>query len=108
MRKKKHPWRNTVVTLAVLGPVAAVVIYSSFHVSDFECEVCIEFQGRQMCRKVNAKTKEEALRGAIDNTCALLSSGVTDTLRCQRTMPSKTECRELLDDPSVRPTLGEF
>lgn len=92
---KKHPWRNTVVTLAVLAPVVTTVVYSSFHVSDFECDVCIAFEGREACRTVKAKTEEEALRGAISNTCALISSGVTDTLRCERTQPGKADCRPL-------------
>jgi hypothetical protein len=89
----RTPWRNTVVTLAVLLPIVATVVYSSFHVDDFQCEVCIAFQGREACRTVKAKTEEEALRGAISNTCALLSSGVTDTLRCERTRPGKADCR---------------
>jgi hypothetical protein len=107
-RKKKHPWRNAILTFAVLAPIAAVVVYSSFHVSQFACEVCISFQGRDQCRTVKAQTQEEALRGAIDNTCGILASGVTDTLRCQRTMPTTSKCRELGEDPSARPTLGVF
>ena len=108
MRKKKHPWRNTILTLAVLTPIAVVVVYSSFHVSRFECEVCMSFQGRDQCRTVESQTREEALRGAIDNTCAIIAFGVTDTLRCQRMLPTKSGCRELGDDPSPRPTLGAF
>lgn len=95
MKQKRHRWRNTVVTLAVLVPIVAAVVYSSFHVSDFECEVCIAFEGREACRTVKAKTETEALRGAISNTCALISSGVTDTLRCERTPPGKATCRRL-------------
>ena len=93
--KKKHPWRNAIVTLAVLAPVIAVVVYSSFQVSDYECEVCIAFEGREACRTVTGKTEEEGLRTAIDNACALLASGVTDSLRCQRTTPRKAECHPL-------------
>ena len=92
---KKRPWRNTIVTLIVLLPIAAVVVYSSFQVSDFECEVCIAFEGRSTCRTVTGQTEQEGLRTGVDNACALLSSGVTDTLRCQRTMPTKATCRPL-------------
>ena len=95
MAAKKHPWRNAIVTLAVLLPIAAVVIYSSFQVSDFECEVCIAFEGHETCRTVTGKTEQEGLRTGIDNACALLASGVTDTLRCTRTMPKKAVCRPL-------------
>ncbi|MBX3025913.1 hypothetical protein KF840_13480 [bacterium] len=91
----KHPWRNTIVTLVVLLPIAAVVVYSSFQVSDFECEVCITFEGRSTCRTVTGKTEQEGLRTGVDNACAILASGVTDTLRCQRTLPTKATCRPL-------------
>ena len=95
MPARRHPWRNALVTLGVLLPVGGYVVWSSFQVSDFECEVCITFGGRDACRTVAGKTEEDAIRGALNNTCALLSSGVTDTLRCERTTPRKLECREL-------------
>lgn len=90
---RKHPWRNAIVSAAVLLPVIGYVVYSSFHVNEFECELCITFAGRQACRTVAAKTEEESMRGALTNACALLSSGVTDTLKCERTQPDKIECR---------------
>ncbi len=93
--KRKHPWRNTIVTLGFLGPVFGYVIYSSFQVSDFECRVCIDFEGRKVCRTVTGKTEVEGMRTAIDNACAHVSSGVTDTLRCQRTTPTSASCRPI-------------
>src|SRR5262245_56485357 len=91
----RHPWRNAVVTAAVLVPVIGFVIWSSFQVSEYQCELCMSFEGRDACRTVAGKTEEDAMRGALNNTCAQLSSGVTDTLRCERTTPRKLECREL-------------
>lgn len=88
-------WKSTLATVAVLAPVIGFVVYSSFFVSEYECEVCIDFEGRRNCRTVKAATEEEALRGAIDNTCAQLAGGVTDTMRCSRTAPSKADCRPL-------------
>lgn len=92
---KKHPWRNALVTVIVLAPIFGFVIWSSFQVSDFECEVCIAFEGRDVCRTVTGKTELEGLRTGIDNACAQLASGVTDSLRCQRTTPRKAGCRPL-------------
>lgn len=96
------------MSAAVLIPVIGFVVYSSFQVSDYECEVCIRFEGREACRTVTAQSEGEGLRSAIDNACALLASGVTDTMRCSRTDPAKAACRRLVDDPSDRPTLGAF
>ena len=92
-RRRKRRWKSRIATVAILIPVAAVVVYSSFQVSDYTCEACMSFQGREVCRTVTAKTEDEGRRGAIDNACAILASGVTDTIRCSRTPPNKAECR---------------
>ena len=90
---KNSSWRNSVAAALVLVPVVAIVVYSSFQVSEMECEVCMTFDGREVCRTVSARTKAEALRGAVDNACALLTSGMTNTIRCGQSEPTKTACR---------------
>ncbi|MGH9410711.1 MAG: hypothetical protein ACRD1V_14805 [Vicinamibacterales bacterium] len=80
------------MTLGVLLPVLAYVVYASLQAGGVTCEVCITFEGRDACRTVQSKTAEDSTRGAITNTCALLASGVTDSLRCERTRPRKVEC----------------
>jgi hypothetical protein len=99
--KRKHPWRNTLITLGFLLSIGGIVVYLSFQVSDFECEVCMDFEGRGVCRTVTGKTEVEGMRTGIDNACAMLSSGVTDTMRCQRTTPRKAECKRLGGGPAA-------
>jgi len=94
-KPRKHPWRNTLITAAVLAPIIGVVVYSSFQLSDYQCEVCMEFAGGNVCRTVTGKTEVEAVRTGIDNACAHLASGVTDSMRCQRTPPKTVECRPI-------------
>jgi hypothetical protein len=92
---RPRAWRNLAATLVILVPVAAFVVYSSFQVSSIECEVCMDFEGRQTCRTASAAEREEALRAAVDNACALLTSGMTNTIRCQRGEPTRTACRTI-------------
>jgi hypothetical protein len=92
---RRRTWRNLSATIVMLVPVVAFVVYSSFQVSAVECRVCMRFEGRETCRTVNAAKREEALRGATDNACALLTSGMTNTIRCQQTDPIESECRAL-------------
>jgi hypothetical protein len=54
-------------------------------------EVCMEFQGRQSCRTASGPTREQAQRTATDNACALIASGMTDSMACQATQPIKVE-----------------
>jgi hypothetical protein len=90
---RRSAWRHTVAAILVLAPVVAFVLYSSFRVAAIECEVCMRYDGRELCRSASAARREEALRSAADNACALLTSGMTNTIRCQQTEPARTQCR---------------
>lgn len=80
------------VVVAISAAFAALVIYRSLHVAGHRCEVCIRFDGRSACRTVEGPTELEARSGAINNTCAQLASGVTDSMACERTAPYQANC----------------
>jgi hypothetical protein len=52
----------------------------------------VSFAEREACRSVEAASEEEARAGAHTNACALLASGVTDTLACERTPETTARC----------------
>ena len=80
------------MALAGLAAIIGVVVYTSFEVGGVRCEVCIEFAGRSACRAVDGNTEQDALAAARTNTCAQLASGVTDSMACERTTPTKVDC----------------
>jgi len=84
-------WTSWVTALSLVGVVAFVVL-SSLSIGGVRCEVCIEFRGRRVCRAVDGNDESEARAAAITNACALLASGVTDTVACQNTPPSDLHC----------------
>ncbi|MCW5891658.1 MAG: hypothetical protein KIT14_14070 [bacterium] len=84
-------WTSWVTAIA-LSLVVGLVVWSSLHVGSVRCEICIVFEGRQACRAVDGASAGEARQSAINNTCAFLASGVTQTMACERTPPSKDEC----------------
>ncbi len=65
----------------------ALVVYSTLGLKRVRYEVCMEFQGRTSCRTAGGETTERARRAAIDNACALISSGVGDSIACQNKPP---------------------
>ncbi|MHB8736474.1 MAG: hypothetical protein ACYC6M_14320 [Terriglobales bacterium] len=83
------------LVLAVLG----YLVYSSTHAAQFRVEVCVNYQGRTACRIAAARTREEALRGAHDNACADVASGVTESVGCNSTPPASV--RWITSDPTV-------
>jgi hypothetical protein len=80
------------VTLVGLLLLAAVVLYSSVGITTHRCEVCVDFDGRRACRTVEGGSEEEAMAGATINACALVASGVTETVRCQGMPPTRATC----------------
>jgi hypothetical protein len=76
---------GVIFVLIVLG----VIVYSSFNLAKYRLEVCMQFNGNSACRTASASTKEFALRTAMQNACAQIASGVTDSLACERSEPLK-------------------
>ena len=85
--------RTSWLALAALVGLGAFVVYTSLQAGGVRCEVCIEFGGGRACRAVDGATEREALTAARTNACALLASGVTNTMACERTDPTSTACR---------------
>lgn len=90
--RPRSSWRNAVAAAVVLLPVVGFVVYSSLRVGAVECEVCMSFDGREICRSASAATRQQALRSATDNACARLTSGMTNTIRCEQGEPVSTRC----------------
>jgi hypothetical protein len=84
-------WTSWVTALA-LAAIVAVVVLSSLSIGSVRCEVCVVFRGRQACRAVDGNDEAEARAAAITNACALVASGVTDTVACQNTPPTEARC----------------
>jgi hypothetical protein len=54
---------------------------------EYRVEVCVAFHGANQCRTASADTQDHALRSAQSNACALLVSGVTETMQCEHQDP---------------------
>lgn len=80
------------IALAALVPLFGWIVWSSFHTGSVRCEVCMEFRGRQACRAVDADGEDLAMEAARTNACALISSGVTDSMACGRSTPLRATC----------------
>ncbi len=78
---------------ALLAVVIGYLLFQTMTLQAARCEVCMQYKGKTKCRTVDAKTQEEARDGAIQNACAFLAAGVTDTLACTREKPVSENCR---------------
>ena len=85
--------RVGLVGLLLFTGVAAVLLWQSLQLEAATCEVCMAYGGGRQCRTVGGATIDDARTAAITNACAFLSSGVTDSMACQRTPPLSESCR---------------
>ena len=81
--------------LIVAGLLGLVFLfYASMGNLKNRVEVCVAFQGRTSCRTASADTQDHALHTAQTNACALIASGVTDTMQCERSAPTSVKWLE--------------
>jgi len=81
--------KAALIGLLFLVLVIGAIVYSTMSLAAHRIEVCMEFHGAVSCRTAKAATREAALRRAISNACAMIASGVTDSLACERSDPQK-------------------
>jgi hypothetical protein len=81
------------VWLAILFGVLVVgyVMISSFSHKAYRCRVCMTYKGGNDCRTASADKREEALRAATTNACALIASGVIESSQCENSKPVSVE-----------------
>ena len=86
--------KTVLIGIAFGLAILAFLIYSTMNVAQYRVEVCVDFQGRQECRTASADSREHALRSAQSNACALMVSGVTETMQCERANPTSVKWLE--------------
>ena len=77
------------VGIAIVAAILAVIVYSSFNLAGHRVEVCIAYKGGAACRTSSGSSEEFARRTAISNACAQIVSGMTDTIACEQSTPTK-------------------
>lgn len=85
--------RATVLSLFFLVLVAFLILASLQGIRQASCEVCIEWNGQEVCRTGEGRTEEDAQRTATESACAVLASGMTERIRCSQSPPSRLDCR---------------
>jgi hypothetical protein len=86
--------KTVAIGLGFVLVVIAFLVYSSMHIAKYRVEVCIAFHGANQCRTASADTQDHAMRSAQSNACALLVSGVTETMQCERQVPTSIKWLE--------------
>ncbi|HLJ14650.1 MAG TPA: hypothetical protein VKV15_09155 [Bryobacteraceae bacterium] len=79
--------KPAIIGLFIFLAIAGYIVYSTLTATRHRVNVCMTFNGRTECRTAAGTTRDFALRSAVTNACALIASGVTDTVRCEQSQP---------------------
>jgi len=81
--------KPVLVGILIVAVILGVLIYSSLNLAKYRVEVCMTFHGLTNCRIASGSTESFAQRTATTNACAAIASGVTDSIACENTPPTK-------------------
>jgi hypothetical protein len=72
----------------------AFIIYSTTGLARVSCEVCMEFNSRQICKPAAGTTQNEAIQTAKNSACADIAGGRDESIACNDLTPIKsTSCK---------------
>lgn len=79
---------------AIVSVIAllAILIYGSMGTVQAECELCVEYNGRTECRRGSGADQTEAQRAAQKAACAVIATGMAESVNCQRVPPTDVRC----------------
>jgi hypothetical protein len=68
------------------------VLYDTTTAAEISCEVCLEFDGRMVCRMGAGRTEEAALTAAQESTCGGNAQGMSELIECRNRVPERAQC----------------
>jgi len=81
-----------IATIVAIVAFVVLLLWSTLSAQRVECEVCVEFQGRQNCATASAATEDEAARSAQTTACGTLAGGMAETVFCGNATPKSRRC----------------
>jgi hypothetical protein len=75
------------IAIAGVGFFLWFLVQGTLDQKKYRVEVCMDFEGRSNCAAAVGPTEEQALRAATQTACATISSGMTESMACDRTRP---------------------
>ena len=86
--------RRTITMLVIAGIVLilAYLVWGTTTLVQAECSLCVEFRGATQCRTGSGTTDEEAQRAAQRAACAVMASGMDESIACQNRPVTQVRC----------------
>ena len=87
--------KGTIVTVIFLGFIALFSFTSILTGSKYKCEICIHYKDTDVCQEVEGMDKKDTIMVGISTACGAVANGMTESIDCQNTPPTKMECQKI-------------
>lgn len=84
--------RAIIVIVLALAAFMGVVVWSTLSAAEVECEVCLTFNGQEVCRLGRGPTETEALQAAQESACGGNAPGMAELIACRARIPDRAQC----------------
>lgn len=82
----------TVLVIAGIVLILGYLIWGTTSLVQAECTLCVEYQGQRQCRTGSGTNADEARRAAQRAACAVMATGMNESIACQNVRPSDVQC----------------
>lgn len=84
--------RTALLIAAAMLLFGGVVVYISVSPVQAQCEVCLEFDDREVCRSGAGATVDEAREAAQESVCGGNTDGMAEAIVCRNRRPDRLTC----------------
>ncbi len=84
---------RVLLLLLAIAVFVGYLVYGSLQTVRAECELCVAFRGQEVCRTGSGANEGEARRAAQRAACAVMATGMDESIACQNVLPSPVRCR---------------
>ena len=86
--------KGTTLTIGFLVLIVGLSFTLILGGNNIQCTVCIEYNGIEVCEKVEGKDRNEMLQLGVSTACAGAANGRTESMECSMTPPKTVDCGE--------------
>ena len=87
--------KSALATIVFLGFIAYFSITSIWTGSEYKCEICVRYYNTESCQKVEGMDKKDTIMTGISTACGAVATGMTESIDCQQTPPTKMVCEKI-------------
>ena len=82
----------TIVFLVFIGYLSFTMIWTG---SQFECEICVEYNGVRSCQEIEGMAKQDTIMTGMSTACAAVTNRRTPSIDCSMTLPVKVQSKNI-------------